>query len=121
MTYPLLNGDFVQLPTVLAGQQLAFCMANLGMKTIEGGNVGTSGTPAAAYSGGPSAIAYNGVSPIDDFQHMIAFFPDDSSQYIIIGFEDWWFGDKDCNDQVIVVDVGLANANAWRSGAIMAK
>ncbi len=121
LTYPLLNGDFVQLPTVQAGQQLAFCMANLGMKGIEGGNVGTSGVPSAAYSGGPAAVAYNGVSPIDDFQHMIAFFPDTTSQYIIIGLEDWWFGDKDCNDQVIVVDVGLTNANAWRSGSVMPK
>ena len=94
---PLLAGDFVQLPTVNAGQQLAFfIMANL-----------TGNTPADTY--------YNGTSNNDDnFQHMIAFFPD-NSQYIIIGFEDMYNGgDKDCNDLMFVVDVGPPNAVSLR-------
>jgi len=95
---PLLAGDFVQLPTVNAGQQLSFfIMANL-----------TGNTPADTY--------YNGTSNNpDNFQHMIAFFPD-NSQYIIIGFEDMFNGgDKDCNDVMFVVDVGAQNAALWRS------
>jgi hypothetical protein len=67
-------------------------------------------------------VFYNGVSPIDNYQHMIAFFPD-NSQYIIIGFEDWGgaASDHDCNDCVVVVDVGTANAAAWRSGTSLPK
>jgi hypothetical protein len=95
---PLLAGDFVQLPTVKAGQQLAFfIMANL-----------TGNTPQDTY--------YNGTTNnVDKFQHMIAFFPD-NSQYLIIGFEDMLNGgDKDCNDVMFVVDVGAQNAASWRS------
>ena len=95
---PLLAGDFVQLPTVHAGQQLSFfIMANL-----------SGNTPADTY--------YNGTSNNpDNFQHMIAFFPD-NSQYIIIGFEDMFNGgDKDCNDVMFVVDVGPQNAALWRN------
>ena len=97
---PLLYGDFVQLPTVHAGQQLAFfLMANLD-------STGTT----------PQSIYYNGKSNnADNFQHMIAFFPD-NSQYIIIGFEDMYGGgDKDCNDVMFVVDVGPMNSLIWRN------
>ena len=97
---PLLSGDFVQLPMVNAGQQLAFfIMANLDSD----GDM-------------PQDTYYNGTTNNDDnFQHMIAFYPD-NSQYIIIGFEDMHNGgDKDCNDVVFVVDVGVQNANAWRN------
>ena len=96
---PLLAGDFVQLPNVKAGQQLAFfLMANLD----------NNGTPQDTY--------YNGDTNNDDgFQHMIAFLPD-NSQFIIIGFEDMkGGGDKDCNDVVYVVDVGPNNAALWRN------
>jgi hypothetical protein len=95
---PLLAGDFVQLPTVKAGQQLSFfLMANL-----------SGNTPQDTY--------YNGTTNnVDNFQHMIAFFPD-NSQYIIIAFEDMLNGgDKDCNDVCFVVDVGGQNAALWRN------
>lgn len=97
---PLLYGDFVQLPTVTAGQQLAFfLMANLN----------SSGTT-------PEAVYYNGQgNNPDNFQHLIAFFPD-NSQYMIIGFEDMYGGgDKDCNDVMFVVDVGPMNSLIWRN------
>ncbi len=96
---PLMAGDFVQLPTVNAGQQLAFFIqANL-----------SGNTPADTY--------YNGTSNNpDNFQHLVAFFPDTTSQYIIIGFEDMFNGgDKDCNDVMFVVDVGPQNAALWRN------
>lgn len=103
---PLLYGDFVQLPTVTAGQQLAFfLMANLNS---------TGSTPEATYYNG------TGNNP-DNFQHMIAFFPD-NSQYIIIGFEDMYGGgDKDCNDVIFVVDVGPMNALIWRDPSSLPK
>jgi hypothetical protein len=104
-TYPVLPGDFVQLPTVTAGQQLAFfCYSN------------------ESSSGAPANVWYNGVSNNSDgFQHMIAFFPD-NSQYIIIGFEDYpGGGDQDCNDLMFVVDVGPNNAAAWRNGSMFPK
>ncbi len=97
---PLLPGDFVQLPTVTAGQQLQFfIMANLNR------------------SGQPADVYYNGTTTNrDKFQHMIAFFPDNSSQYIIIAFEDMYGGgDRDCNDVVYVVDIGPNNAALWRN------
>src|SRR5262249_54909414 len=93
-TYPVLPGDFVQLPTVKSGQQLAFYISS---------NIQSNGTP--------SNIFYNGdTNNPDHFQHMIRFFPD-NSQYIIIGFEDMLNGgDKDCNDLMFVVDIGPLNA-----------
>ena len=96
---PLLAGDFVQLPTVKAGQQLAFFI----MAEMDD-------------SGNPDYVYYNGTNNnADKFQHMIAFFPD-NSQYIIIGFEDMYNGgDKDCNDLMFVVDVGVMNAQALRN------
>ena len=98
---PLLAGDFVQLPTIAAGQQLAFFI----MSNLNG-------------NGTPSDVFFNGSSQNSDgFQHLIAFFPD-NSQYIIIGFEDLWGGgDKDCNDLLFVVDVGPNNAAVWRNPA----
>ena len=88
----------MQLPTVTAGQQLQFfIMANLDSNAV------------------PQATYYNGTTTNpDSFQHMIAFFPD-NSQYIIIGFEDMYDGgDKDSNDVVYVVDVGVQNAAQMR-------
>ena len=114
-SYPLYPGDFVQLPTVNAGQQLALYLAS---------TVNSSGVPAnvTGYTGTVPGVAYNGVSPIDNYQHEIAFFPD-TSQYIIIGFEDWFgpYSDRDCNDCVVVVDVGAANTAAWSSGTSLPK
>lgn len=98
-TEPLQAGDFVELPTVNAGQQLAFFIMS---------NLNTSGST-------PQYTFYNGASNNpDNFQHMIAFFPSNDSQYIIIGFEDeYGGGDMDCNDLMFVVDVGVNNAAAW--------
>jgi hypothetical protein len=90
---------------VQVGQQLAFfVMANL------------DGT------GNPADTWYNGsTNNSDGFQHMIAFFPD-NSQYVIIGFEDMANGgDQDCNDVMFVVDVGPNNAAAWRVPSGMPK
>ena len=104
-TEPVLPGDFVQLPTVKAGQQLAFfLMANLNSQAV------------------PEATYYNGTgNNPDNFQHMIAFFPD-NSQYIIIGFEDLYGGgDKDCNDVMFVVDVGPMNALILRDPSTLPK
>ena len=96
---PVLPGDFVQLPTVHAGQQLAFFLI---------ANLNASVVPEATYYNG------KGNNP-DNFQHMVAFFPD-NSQYIIIGFEDLYGGgDKDCNDVMFVVDVGPLNALILRN------
>jgi hypothetical protein len=104
-TYPVLPGDFIQLPPVSAGQQLAFmCYSN------------------ESSNGAPANVWYNGASNNSDgFQHMIAFFPD-NSQFIIIGFEDYpGGGDKDCNDVMFVVDIGPLNAAALRSAASLPK
>lgn len=102
---PLLAGDFVQLPTVNAGQQLAFFI----MAEMDS-------------SGKPTNVFYNGNSTnADNFQHLIAFFPD-NSQYIIIGFEDMYNGgDQDCNDLMFVVDIGVNNAAALRNPSTMPK
>jgi hypothetical protein len=103
---PLMPGDFVELPTINAGQQLAFfIMSNMNSST-----------------GVPEYTFYNGASNNpDNFQHMVAFFPD-NSQFIIIGFEDMYGGgDKDCNDLMFVVDVGPNNAAAWRAPSSMPK
>ncbi|HEY5312356.1 MAG TPA: DUF4114 domain-containing protein [Pirellulales bacterium] len=101
-TEPLQAGDFVELPTVKAGQQLAFFIMS---------NLNSSGST-------PQYTFYNGsANNADNFQHMIAFFPD-NSQYIIIGFEDeYGGGDMDCNDLMFVVDVGANNAAAWSANA----
>ncbi|HVX60505.1 MAG TPA: DUF4114 domain-containing protein [Pirellulales bacterium] len=102
-TEPLLSGDFVQLPTVNAGEQLAFFI----MAEMDS-------------SGKPTNVFYNGESNnADNFQHLIAFFPD-NSQYIIIGFEDMFNGgDKDCNDLLFAVDIGGDNATYLRDPSNM--
>ena len=105
LTEPLLPGDFVQLPTITSGQQLAFfLMANLNSQVS------------------PEAVYYNGTAQNPDgFPHMIAFFPD-NSQYILIGFEDiYGGGDKDCNDVMFVVDVGPMNALILRDPTTLPK
>lgn len=98
-TYPVIPGDFVQLPTVKAGQQLAFFVYS---------NENSAGKPANVFYNGKDNNA-------DNFQHMIAFYPD-NSQYIIIGFEDLYGGgDQDCNDMMFVVDIGPQNALALKN------
>lgn len=102
---PLYFGDFAELPTVSAGQQLAFFV----LAELDG-------------NGKPANTWYNGsTNNSDNFQHMIAFFPD-NSQYVIIGFEDMANGgDEDCNDVMFVVDVGVNNAAVWRAPSSMPK
>ncbi len=104
-TYPVAQGDFVQLPTVKSGQQLGFFVYS---------NENSNGNPGNTF--------YNGASNnADGFQHMIAFFPS-NSQYIIIGFEDMYGGgDKDCNDVMFVVDIGPNNAAALRNTSSLPK
>jgi len=104
-SYPLLAGDFVQLPTINAGQQLAFFIM---------ADMDSNWNPANMY--------YNGAANnADSFPHMIAFFPN-NSQYLIIGFEDMYNGgDKDCNDLMFVVDIGANNAAALSNASNLPK
>ncbi len=102
---PLMPGDFVNLGTVKAGSQLAFFLA------AEMSSTTSSATPKYVY--------YNGdATNPDDYQHMIAFFPD-NSQFIIIGFEDMNNitepSDHDCNDVLFAVDVGPQNSQILRN------
>jgi hypothetical protein len=91
---PLLSGDFVQLPTVKAGQQLALVFFT---------NLDSNGNPTYTFYNEPKA------NP-DGLQHCVAFFPGDS-QYIVVSFEDQTnSGDGDCNDEIVVIDVGPDNA-----------
>ena len=102
---PLLAGDFVELPTIKAGQQLAFFIM---------AEMDNHAHPQYVYYNGS---AYN----TDAYQHLVAFFPD-NSQYMIIGFEDMHDGgDRDCNDLMFVIDVGPQNAAALRVANNMAK
>jgi hypothetical protein len=70
----------------------------------------------------PANVWYNGnTNNVDNFQHMIAFMPD-QSQYLIIGYEDMANGgDKDCHDAMFVVDVGPLNAQVLRNPATLPK
>ncbi|HEX5446461.1 MAG TPA: DUF4114 domain-containing protein [Pirellulales bacterium] len=100
---PLLPGDFVQLPLVTAGQQLAFFLM---------ANMDSHSNPADVYYNG------NSNNP-DNFQHLVCFFPSES-QYLIIGFEDMLNGgDRDCNDLMFVVDIGPNNAALLRSPILL--
>jgi len=104
---PLLPGDFVQLPTVNAGQQLSLVFMS---------NLNSSGNVPSGYTfyNDPNANA-------DKYQHMVAFFPPNSN-YIIVGFEDLYGGgDGDYNDVVMVIDVGTTNASLWRNSATLPK
>ena len=101
-TEPLLPGDFVQLPKITAGQQLAFFL----MAQMDSNHK-------------PTHVYYNGSAYNEDsYQHLIAFFPD-NSQFIIIGWEDMLNGgDKDCNDLLFAVDIGPDNAAALRTQSL---
>jgi hypothetical protein len=95
---PLLSGDFVQLPTVQAGQSLNLVFLS---------NLDSNGNVPAGYT-----FYNNPAANADQYQHMAAFFPADG-RYIIVGFEDeYGGGDKDFNDVVIVIDVGYSNGAA---------
>lgn len=106
---PLSPGDFVQLPNVSAGQQLAFFL----MSQLDANNQ-------------PGNIHYNCDSDDDDdnaannsCRHLVAFFPD-NGQFVIFGFENSPnCGDGDHNDVMFAVDIGAANAAALRNAASM--
>ena len=92
---PMMTGDFVQLPTVQAGQELALVFF---------GHLDGNGTPSQTYGIDPSA------NP-DGCQHFVAFFPTDS-RYIIVGIENTnGLGDADYNDTIVVIDIGQTNAD----------
>ena len=99
---PMQTGQFVQLPTVNVGQQMALVFMS---------NLDSNGNPANVFYNDPNANQ-------DNYQHMVAFFPT-NSQYFIVGFEDMYGGgDGDYNDVIVVVDVGPTNASLWRSGTL---
>lgn len=89
---PLLPGDFVDLGTLDAGTQLDFFLI------ANGANGGTN-----IWSTDASANA-------DGLVHTVSL-AQDGSPYLIISFEDLYGGgDRDYNDLVFAVDIGLANA-----------
>ncbi len=91
---PMFTGDFVQLPTVQAGQELALVFF---------GHL-NNGVPSQTYG-------INAAANPDGCQHFIAFFPTDS-RYIIVGIENTnGLGDADYNDTIVVIDIGQANAD----------
>lgn len=114
---PLSPGDFVQLPKVDAGQQLAFFL----MSQLDDHDQ-------------PAKIHYNCDSDDDDDEddddddddddkdgcrHLVAFFPDDG-KYVVFGFEDSPnCGDGDHNDVMFAVDIGAANAAALQTAAFL--
>jgi hypothetical protein len=103
---PLLKGDFVQLPTIQPGQQLSLVFWS---------NVNSNGVPANTFYNDSTANA-------DKYQHMVAFFPSATSQYVIVGFEDLYGGgDKDYNDVIVVLDVGPQNAALWLNSSTLPK
>lgn len=91
---PLLPGDFVDLGTVSAGEQLDFFLIANGVNG--GNNVFT---------------ADDTVNP-DGIQHVVAYALE-GSPYLLIGFEDLLNGgDRDFNDLLFAVDFGAANVDA---------
>jgi hypothetical protein len=103
---PLRPGDFVQLPTIQVGQQLSLVLWS---------NVNSSGVPGNTFYNDATANA-------DKYQHVVAFFPSTTSQYIIVGFEDLYGGgDGDYNDVIVVVDVGPQNAALWLNVSTLPK
>ncbi|MDX1932651.1 MAG: DUF4114 domain-containing protein [Capsulimonadales bacterium] len=88
---PLLPGDFVDLGRITGGTQLNFFNISNG---ATGGNTVFSTQHSANQDGMVHAVAYA--------------LPD--SPYLLIGFEDLWGGgDKDYNDVLFTIDIGLAN------------
>ena len=99
-------GDFVQLPTIQQGQQLSLVLWS---------NVNSSGVPGNTFYNDATANA-------DKYQHVVAFLPSTTSQYIIVGFEDLYGGgDGDYNDVIVVVNVGPQNAALWLNVSTLPK
>ncbi|MDD7986129.1 DUF4114 domain-containing protein [Lentisphaera marina] len=89
--YPVNTGDFVELGTFSAGTSLDFFLIANGANG--GSNVFSTDTDA------------NG----DGLQHVVSFAVQDSA-YLFLGFEDiYGGGDRDYDDLLFAVDIGLAN------------
>ena len=95
---PVLPGDFVNLGAMSAGTKLDFfLMAN-----------GANQSWAPVFSA-------NGALNNDGFkQHVAAFtLPGMNSPYVFLSFEDLWGGgDKDVNDTIVAINVGVKNVKA---------
>ena len=88
---PLIQGDFVDLGTFGAGTTLDFFL-------IANGANGGSNTYSASATRNP-----------DQLNHVVSFALADSP-YLIVGFEDLFGGgDKDYNDLLFAIDIGVAN------------
>lgn len=93
---PLLPGDFVDLGTFKGGTQLDFFLI------ADGANKGTN-----VFST-DSSINPDGINHVVAFASVLA-----GSPYLIIGFEDMFAGgDRDFNDVLFAIDIGLANIQA---------
>jgi len=90
-TDPLLPGDFVNLGNFNAGTQLHF------FNIANGAN------------GGTQTFSTNHGTNGDGLVHAVAYtLPD--SPYLLIGFEDLWGGgDRDYNDLLFTIDIGIEN------------
>lgn len=92
--YPLYPGDFVDLGTLEANSQLDFFLIANG---AQGGTM--------TYSTDTS------INP-DGIDHVVAYAMP-SSPYLLVGFEDLYGGgDRDYNDLLFAVDIGVANVAA---------
>lgn len=91
--YPVLPGDFVDLGSYSAGQQLDFFLI------------------ANGANGGRTTYGSDASENPDGIQHTIAFsYAVEDSPYLVIGFEDLFGGgDEDFNDLMFVVDIGVDN------------
>jgi len=93
---PLLAGDFVDFGTLKAGQKLDFFLIADGASSASAARVWTA------------SKALNS----DGLQHMASFAVQDSA-YLLLSFEDMTGGgDKDYNDLVFAVEIGVANVQA---------
>jgi hypothetical protein len=93
---PLLPGDFVDLGKFAGGTLLDFFLI------ADGAN------------GGKNVYSTDGSNNPDGLNHVVSFaYATKDSPYLIIGFEDLYGGgDRDFNDLIFAVDIGLANIAA---------
>lgn len=96
---PLLPGDFVDLGRMAAGTMLDFFLIANGV------------------SGGKTVFSTDKSVNADGINHVVAFaYVMANSPFLIIGFEDLWGGgDRDFNDILFAVDIGVANVKALTS------
>jgi hypothetical protein len=93
---PLLPGDFVDLGKIGSGSLLDFFLI------ADGAN------------GGKNVYSTDASSNPDKLNHVVSFaYAAKDSPYLIIGFEDLYGGgDRDYNDLIFAVDIGMANIAA---------